>query len=480
MAAHERPEYAPRADDALALLQQLIETPLAPPDKPAQTTTAQRRMGQRPDTDDALALLRMLNKLPLAPRIRQPLRVAIHRRPGHIANADESLALLQQLLVSPPAAYDGLLPPLVLRSIDAQRRITLGRYSLNPQFDRLLHRSAQVLAAASLLTLGYWFADGPLHDWLHKRQTQSLLAAHPVAPLAAGSRANVPSPNAAFPFAVAGRAQPAPKGDSIAPYQGQSVATTRMQVHVNRLPSIAPNVPPETAEDAFRDPQQRMLAMAAYATATAEQAAEHDIPALIATQETAEDAFRDPRQRMLAMAAYATATAEHDLLAPQQLMPVKPAATAVELATVPDFLAPQPLPAAQPATAADPRPTHLLIPSINVDTPVVEVFVVDDTWDVAEYAAGYLEGTGLPGDPGNMGIAGHLGLRGGVFANLSSLVDAANWRYHYRVNGSQVIWPTQVEILDPTLDPTLTLLTCTNWDTQRLAVTANLVDSQPL
>jgi len=48
------------------------------------------------------------------------------------------------------------------------------------------------------------------------------------------------------------------------------------------------------------------------------------------------------------------------------------------------------------------------------------------------------------------------------------------------VRDTKVIWPTQVEILDPTLKPTLTLLTCTNWDTQRLAVIADLVDSQPL
>jgi sortase A len=133
------------------------------------------------------------------------------------------------------------------------------------------------------------------------------------------------------------------------------------------------------------------------------------------------------------------------------------------------------------------QPTHLLIPSITVDTPVVETFVVDGEWQVADYAAGYLHETGLPGDRGNMVIGGHLGLRGGVFRDLASLVpgadiyvDAAGWRYQYRVRESKSVWPNQTEVLYPTEKPTLTLLTCTNWDTQRLIVVADIVAAKPL
>ena len=142
-----------------------------------------------------------------------------------------------------------------------------------------------------------------------------------------------------------------------------------------------------------------------------------------------------------------------------------------------------------PRSAADRAalPAYLRVPSIRVDTPVEEVFVVDDEWQVAEYAAGYLHGTGLPGSPGNVVIAGHAGLRGGVFRKLDSLangadifVDAGGWRYHYRVRESRSVAPTQLDVLDPTSGATLTLLTCTDWDTQRLIVTADLVESQPL
>jgi sortase A len=106
---------------------------------------------------------------------------------------------------------------------------------------------------------------------------------------------------------------------------------------------------------------------------------------------------------------------------------------------------------------------------------------------VAEYAAGYLHGSGLPGDPGNMALAGHAGLFGGVFRDLGGLaagdevlVDAAGWRYSYRVRESKAVWPDQIEVLDPTPTATLTLLTCTNWDMQRLIVVADLVAAKPL
>ena len=150
-----------------------------------------------------------------------------------------------------------------------------------------------------------------------------------------------------------------------------------------------------------------------------------------------------------------------------------------------DFMAPRQAAVSEPLAIA-PQPNHLLIPSMQLDTPVKEVFVVDGAWEVADYAAGYLHDTGLPGS-GNTVLAGHAGLRGGVFRDLGVLVanddiylDAAGWRYHYRVREAKSVWPNQVEVLDPTPAPVLTLMTCTNWDTQRLVVVADLIDSKPI
>jgi len=156
-----------------------------------------------------------------------------------------------------------------------------------------------------------------------------------------------------------------------------------------------------------------------------------------------------------------------------------------EPAPVDEFIAPRQGVVTAPI-AGSPQPTQLLIPAINLDTPVKEVFVVEGAWEVADYAAGYLHGTGTPGEKGNAVLAGHAGLRGAVFRDLGSLVagddiyvDAAGWRYRYRVRESKNVMPTQLEVLDPTPGATLTLMTCTNWDTQRLVVVADLIDSKP-
>jgi sortase A len=133
------------------------------------------------------------------------------------------------------------------------------------------------------------------------------------------------------------------------------------------------------------------------------------------------------------------------------------------------------------------QPERLQIPALELDTNVKEVFVHDGVWEVADYAAGYMHGTALPGEPGTMALAGHAGMRGGVFRSLGNLqprddilVDAAGWRYRYRVRESFSVRPTQTEVLAPATTPVLVLITCTNWDTERLIVMADLIESKPI
>lgn len=185
-----------------------------------------------------------------------------------------------------------------------------------------------------------------------------------------------------------------------------------------------------------------------------------------------------------------------EVITPPPPAPVAPPAAAPHLPALPftdpglavepaDYLAPQTN--VKPLPKTDPRPQRLRIPSIQLDTPVYEVFVVDGAWQVAEYAAGYHHGTALPGTTGNTVLAGHAGLRGAVFRDLPALrtgdeifLETGGWVYRYRVREMRNVWPTQVEVMDPTPTPVLTLITCTNWDTQRLVVVADLVDSRPL
>lgn len=194
------------------------------------------------------------------------------------------------------------------------------------------------------------------------------------------------------------------------------------------------------------------------------------------------------------VAAFPRATAVVRPLAPVVSERIVPASAPLPF-TTPDmqqpllsegFLAPR-SPVAAAKEQGTPLPYRLIIPDLGLDIPVVEVFIVNGAWQVADYAAGYLHGTGLPGDPGNMALAGHAGLRGAVFRDLGRLspgadifVDAGGWRYQYRVRDMRNVWPTEVNVLDPTPTPTITLITCTNWDTQRLIVIGDLVGAQPL
>ena len=98
-----------------------------------------------------------------------------------------------------------------------------------------------------------------------------------------------------------------------------------------------------------------------------------------------------------------------------------------------------------------------------------------------------MHGTALPGEKGTMAFAGHAGIRGAVFRDLPSMalnddifVEADGWQYRYQVSAFDQVWPTQTEVLALTPDPTLILITCTNWDTQRFIVRAKLVESKPI
>jgi sortase A len=79
-------------------------------------------------------------------------------------------------------------------------------------------------------------------------------------------------------------------------------------------------------------------------------------------------------------------------------------------------------------------------------------------------AVGHLSDTPLPWDAGNTALAGH---RDTFFRPLEGVkvgddvyFDTARGRLHYRVQRAFVVEPEDVWVLDPTSDPTLTLITC--------------------
>jgi sortase A len=79
-------------------------------------------------------------------------------------------------------------------------------------------------------------------------------------------------------------------------------------------------------------------------------------------------------------------------------------------------------------------------------------------------AAGHIPGTGLPGQPGNIGISGHRdtffrplrNIRQDDIITLTTVVG----NYQYRVVSIWIVSPSDVAVLDPSADEILTLVTC--------------------
>lgn len=103
---------------------------------------------------------------------------------------------------------------------------------------------------------------------------------------------------------------------------------------------------------------------------------------------------------------------------------------------------------------------RLEAPSIGLRATVIE----GSTDAMLARAAGHIEHTAFPGEPGNVGIAGH---RDTTFRPVRDLERGALLRlttsagvFDYRVDRTFIVDPEDVYVLDPTDVPSLTLVTC--------------------
>jgi sortase A len=81
---------------------------------------------------------------------------------------------------------------------------------------------------------------------------------------------------------------------------------------------------------------------------------------------------------------------------------------------------------------------------------------------------GHIDGTALPGEPGNVGLAGHRdtafrGLRKLRPGDRISLITAFE-SFDYAIESMQTVAPERVDVLNPLEYPTLTLVTCFPFD----------------
>lgn len=145
-------------------------------------------------------------------------------------------------------------------------------------------------------------------------------------------------------------------------------------------------------------------------------------------------------------------------------------------------------------------PVRLVIPSVKIDSKIVAVTWsmipapgggMKAEWQVADYAVGHHAGSANPGQrTGNVVLSGHVDYKGQVFKDLHKvnkgdevIVYTEKGQYLYVVSDIKLVLEegaseeqkrANARFMDPTPDPTLTMITCWPYgiDTHRLIVIA--------
>lgn len=152
-----------------------------------------------------------------------------------------------------------------------------------------------------------------------------------------------------------------------------------------------------------------------------------------------------------------------------------------------------------------PPETRLIIPRINRNVPVINVStesLIKKDWEKLEtqmqealqFGVIHYPGTARPGQQGNVVITGHSsyfpwdpGRFKDVFAVLHELQEGDRMlmyynqqQYIYEVTTMKKVWPSELDVLKPSTENKLTLITCTPIGTnlKRLVVEAKLIKIQ--
>lgn len=103
---------------------------------------------------------------------------------------------------------------------------------------------------------------------------------------------------------------------------------------------------------------------------------------------------------------------------------------------------------------------RLEIPRLGLSVMVAEGIQAS----VLRKAVGHLPGTPLPGPSGNVAVAGHRDRHFRPLKDVAPgdeiLLTTPTGTFRYRVEWTRIVDPGDVYVLEPTEDPTLTLVTC--------------------
>jgi len=145
-------------------------------------------------------------------------------------------------------------------------------------------------------------------------------------------------------------------------------------------------------------------------------------------------------------------------------------------------------PIAPPADPYAPSPIIQLgvleIPKIQEVTPIFEGI----TLTVIDHGPGHWPGSAMPGQPGNAVFPGHRVTHSHPFLNLDLLSPGdqivfymPHMNYVYKVTRTQIVDPTDLQVVNQTSTRTVTLIAChpKHSAAQRIVVTGTLAASIP-
>lgn len=120
------------------------------------------------------------------------------------------------------------------------------------------------------------------------------------------------------------------------------------------------------------------------------------------------------------------------------------------------------------------EPNRIVIPKIGLDAPVLWDVPLEQLIERLRDGVTHYKDTALPGEVGNIFITGHSsnfwwdkGRFNQIFVLLDKLapgddifINYDGKTYHFVVEKSVIVKPTNIEVLNPTDRPVLTLMTC--------------------
>lgn len=127
-------------------------------------------------------------------------------------------------------------------------------------------------------------------------------------------------------------------------------------------------------------------------------------------------------------------------------------------------------------------PSQLVIPSIQVNLPIVQSSIKQGEYETTNNGISYLLGTPIPGEAGNSILYGHNFTS--ILGNLPRIKPGAEidiyfadkTRKKFIVSYTSEVTPYQTDILKQSEDKRITLYTCSGFlDTKRFVVIATLI-----